>query len=119
MPAKRRLRDSLFFSRLWWPEACLNMTLPVLVIRMRSLVPLCVFCFGITATTTPYYENYLFAGHLRRLVDSYCITKLVNNLVCQGKSQIFVSQFAAPEEQSHLNFVSALEEAGYFSELYL
>src|SRR5687768_14739596 len=89
-------------------------TLPFLVSRTRSFVPLWVFSFGITA---PYYEIKLFSGKLWCLINNNRIAKIAYNFICKFETKILVGQFAASVEDCEFDFVASFQEAGYFLHL--
>src|SRR6266702_3313111 len=110
-PESLRLREALFFCKKCPMSEWAVRTLPFLVRRTRSLVPLCVFNFGMTA---PYYEVKLFSGELWRLVDYDNVAEITDHLFSKFKSEILVGKFAAAVKNGELHFVAVLEKAGDF-----
>ena len=90
-------------------------TLPFLVSRTRSLVPLCVFSFGMVAGA-PYDEIQLFAGELRGLIDRDGVAVTADNFLCKFEPDVLVGEFPAAIEDGDLDFVSFLEKIGDFLE---
>src|ERR1700690_4055167 len=89
-PCRERLRLPLFLPKKWFRLALPTRTLPFLLTRTRSLVPLWVLSLGISGSFWGWLGYNFFAagaddeaelapGQLRLLIDYYYITETLDN----------------------------------------